>query len=66
MIHDATLLDQLSKFKVDVFFGEAFRATRKSLDPLAPSTSGGWWMPRGESSVLYTALSNEVWSGVVL
>ena len=57
MIHDATLLDQLSKFKVDTFFGEAFRATRKSLDPLAPSTSGGRWMPKGESSVLYTALS---------
>lgn len=59
MIHDVTLLDQLSNFKVEAFAGDAYRATRKSLDPLAPSTSGGRWMPKGERSVLYTSLSRD-------
>lgn len=59
MIHDSKLLDQLSALKIEDFSGEVFRATRKSLDPLAPSTNGGRWMPRGENSVLYTSLSRD-------
>lgn len=59
MIHDPNLLDQLSGLDVEEFSGEVFRATRKSLDPLASSTNGGRWMPKGERSVLYTALSRD-------
>ena len=59
MIHDSELLDKLSVLEIESFSGEVFRATRKSLDPLAPSTNGGRWMPRGENSVLYTSLSRD-------
>jgi hypothetical protein len=56
MTHDPELLEQLSAFETDRFDGEAFRATGLSVDPLAPSTNGGRWAPRGEISVLYTSL----------
>jgi RES domain len=59
MLHDPALLEQLSAFKKESFDGEVFRATRRSLDPLAPSTSGGRWAPEGLVSVLYTSLLRE-------
>jgi hypothetical protein len=59
MIHDPVLLEQLSGFEAERFDGEVFRATRKSLDPLAASTSGGRWAPKGLVPVLYTSLLRE-------
>jgi RES domain-containing protein len=56
MIHDLTLLERLSAFGTERFDGEVFRATRRSLDPLAASTSGGRWAPKGLVPVLYTSL----------
>lgn len=63
MIHDLALLEQLSALATERFDGEVFRATRASLDPLAPSTSGGRWAPRGDARqqvpVLNTSLKRE-------
>ena len=59
MLHDPALLEQLSGFETERFDGEVFRATRRSLDPLAASTSGGRWMPKGLAPVLYTSLLRE-------
>jgi RES domain-containing protein len=59
MIHDRELLDRLDAFPRQTFRGQAFRATRQSLDPLLSSTSGGRWMPVGGASVLYTSLERE-------
>jgi RES domain len=59
VIHDPALLERLSGFATEPFDGEVFRATRRSLDPLAASTSGGRWAPRGVVSVLYTSLLRE-------
>lgn len=59
MIHDPDLLEQLSAFETEHFDDEVFRATRISLDPLAESTSGGRWAPRGQIPVLYTSLRRE-------
>ena len=59
MIHDPDLLERLSGFEPERFDGEVFRATRLSLDPLADSTSGGRWAPKGLVRVLYTSLLRE-------
>jgi RES domain-containing protein len=59
MLHDPALLERLSGFGAERFEGEVFRATRRSLDPLAASTSGGRWAPKGLVSVLYTSLLRE-------
>jgi hypothetical protein len=59
MLHDPALLERLSGFGAERFEGEVFRATRRSLDPLAASTSGGRWAPGGLVSVLYTSLLRE-------
>ena len=59
MLHDPVLLEQLSNLKAERFEGEVFRATRRSLDPLAASTSGGRWAPKGLVPVLYTSLLRE-------
>lgn len=59
MIHDPALLERLSAFEPERFDGEVFRATRRSLDPLAASTSGGRWAPKGLVPVLYTSLLRE-------
>lgn len=59
MIRDPALLDRLSAFPTEAFDGEVFRITRKSLDPLAPSTAGGRWAARGGTAVLYTSLARE-------
>jgi RES domain-containing protein len=59
VIHHPDLLERLSAFKPERFDGEVFRATRRSLDPLAASTSGGRWAPKGLVPVLYTSLLRE-------
>lgn len=59
MVHDPDLLDKLDRLPKETFRGEAFRATRKRLDPLLSSRNGGRWMPTGGTSVLYTSLSRE-------
>lgn len=59
MIHDPGLLERLSAFHSERFDGEVFRATRRSLDPLTASTSGGRWAPKGLTPVLYTSLLRE-------
>ena len=59
MIHDSELLDRLANFSPITFSGEVYRAVRKNLDPIAPSSAGGRWSPRGECSILYTSLTRE-------
>lgn len=59
MIHDPELLDRLSAFEPIMFSGEVFRATRKSLDPLTPSTSGGRWAPKDGPAVLYMSTERD-------
>jgi RES domain-containing protein len=59
LIHDPALYDRLSALPAAEFSGEVFRATRKSLDPLAFSTRGGRWAKHGGAAVLYTSLSPE-------
>ena len=41
------------------FDGQVFRATRKNIDPLATSRSGGRWMPASVESVLYTSMQRD-------
>jgi hypothetical protein len=59
VLHDPALLERLGGFDTERFDGEVFRATRRSLDPLAASTSGGRWMPKGYAPVLYTSQLRE-------
>ena len=59
MIHDPALLDKLESLPKMTFDGQVFRATRKNLDPLATSRSGGRWMPASVASVLYTSMQRE-------
>ena len=59
MLHDPTLVEQLSAFPTDVFEGDVFRATRLNFEPLAFSTGGGRWAPDGQLSVLYTSLARD-------
>ncbi len=55
MLHDRELLDRLAAFAPIKFDGEVFRATRRGLDPLAPSVIGGRWMLPNETPTLYTS-----------
>jgi RES domain-containing protein len=55
MAHDRELLNRLAAFAPIRFDGEVFRATRRGLDPLAPSVSGGRWMRTNETPTLYTS-----------
>lgn len=59
MTHDMELLDRLDGLQSIEYDGVVYRATRLSLDPLAPSTNGGRWAPRNELPVLYTSLERE-------
>jgi hypothetical protein len=59
MLHDQTLLDWLADAKPSAFEGIVYRATRRGLDPLMPSTSGGRWMPADTEPVLYTSLERD-------
>ena len=56
MDHDRELLERLSAFTPVRFDGEVFRATRLSLNALAPSASGGRRMVPGETATLYTSM----------
>src|ERR1035441_10398759 len=55
MPHDQELLDRLAAFAPIKFDGEVFRATRRGLDPLTASLSGGHWMLPNETPTLYTS-----------
>ncbi len=63
MIHDPDLLDRLSTLPTERFAGEVFRATGLSVDPAAPSISGGRWAPPPDADagifVLYTSLERD-------
>lgn len=59
MIHDPVLIERLGVLPTELFRDMVFRATRLRLDPLAPSTSGGRWMPRDHCAVLYSGLQRE-------
>lgn len=59
MIHEPDILDYLSTIAPQSFAGEVFRATRRNLDPLTPSLSGGRWSPKGEAAALYTSLEKD-------
>ena len=59
MVHEPELLERLSAFTPITFDDEVFRATRRNLDALTPSISGGRWAPRDQTSVLYTSLQKE-------
>jgi hypothetical protein len=59
MIHDPTLLRKLDDLPEETFNGQVYRATRKNLDPLVTSRSGGRWMPPSICSVLYTSLQRD-------
>jgi len=59
MLHDRELLDRLAAFSPVVFDGEVYRATRRGLDPTAPSTAGGRWMPPYQTPTLYTSCARE-------
>ena len=59
MIHDPRLIDLLSRVPTQSFAGDVFRATRRSLDPTTPSTSGGRWTPPDGPAVLYTSFERD-------
>ena len=59
MVHDPALLDRLDALPKEAFHGETFRATRRSLDPLAGSYNGGRWMHRDAAAILYTSLARD-------
>lgn len=63
MIHDQSLVDQLSALSTEIFKGEVFRATGVSADPLAFSVNGGRWGPPARDGadvpVLYTSMARD-------
>ena len=59
MIHDPDLIGRLGALPIENFAGDAFRATRKSHDPLAFSTRGGRWGRDGGAAILYTSLERD-------
>ena len=63
MIHDQSLVDQLSALRVERFEGEVFRVTGVSADPLASSVNGGRWAPGARDGadvpILYTSFERE-------
>jgi hypothetical protein len=59
MAHDSELLERLSAFAPVKFDANVFRATRRGLDPLTPSTIGGRWMLPDETPILYTSVERD-------
>ena len=63
MIHEQSLVDQLSILSTEQFDGDVFRATRAGADPLANSINGGRWAPGATGAadvpVLYTSLDRD-------
>jgi hypothetical protein len=63
MIHDQSLVDQLSALATERFEGEVFRATGISADALAFSANGGRWAPpraTARTCRFFTPAGNEV------
>jgi hypothetical protein len=56
---DAQLLEALGRRPQIEFKGEVFRATRRTHDPLLPSTRGGRWAPENGPSILYTSVERD-------
>lgn len=60
---DQELTGKLAQLSQTSFKGTVFRATGKSVDPLAPSINGGRWAPRPNDEpgfpVLYTSHERE-------
>lgn len=52
---DPKILEFLQRANTESFAGTVFRATRKNLEPLASSTSGGRWMQPERNAILYTS-----------
>jgi RES domain len=59
VIHDPLLIDHLLELPTETFGGVVFRATRRNLDPLTPSTAGGRWSPQDGPAILYTSFERE-------
>ena len=60
MLLDAELLERLSAFAPAIAFeGDVYRATRRGLNPLAPSILGGRWMVPGATPTLYTSTERD-------
>ncbi|MCZ6802431.1 MAG: RES family NAD+ phosphorylase [Proteobacteria bacterium] len=59
MIHDPELLEKISSFPSITFSNLVYRATRKSLDPLAGSTRNGRWHRGSICTALYTSLTSD-------
>lgn len=59
MLHAKELLERLSALTPIRFDGEVYRATRRELDPLAPSVLGGRWMVPGQAPTLYTSCERD-------
>jgi hypothetical protein len=55
VIHDLTLINNLLSHASCTLDTEVFRATRRGLDPTAPSVRGGRWMLENEHPALYTS-----------
>jgi hypothetical protein len=53
------LIERLSAFAPVKFDSTLFRATRRGLDPLTPSTIGGRWMLPNETPILYTSVERD-------
>lgn len=58
-MHDRELLERLSAFEPVRFDCEVFRATRRGLNPLSASLSGGRWMIPNERPTLYTSTQQD-------
>lgn len=59
MIHDPELLEKISSFSSIKFSDVVYRATRKSLEPLAGSTHNGRWHRGSKCTALYTSLVSD-------
>ncbi|RLJ16773.1 RES domain-containing protein [bacterium endosymbiont of Escarpia laminata] len=59
MSYDPQLTDLLSELPTQTFSGDVFRATPRSVDPLAPSYNGGRWASTNSCRVLYTSLERD-------
>jgi RES domain len=59
VVHDRELLERLTALSSVSFDGEVFRATRRGLNALAPSVSGGRWMVPNQAPTLYTSTERD-------
>lgn len=59
MVHDRELLERLTAFSPVTFDGAVFRATRRGLNAVAPSVSGGRWMVPNQAPTLYTSVERD-------